>query len=104
VDDEMRWIRLRCDRCGPVVLVPDRLLVSILPVGAVVSFSCLCGQRNFEPADETVVRLLREVHVPEQHIELPPREPRHGPPLNCDDLLDFHQALERGDWIRELLT
>lgn len=102
--DELRWVRLRCDRCGPVVMVPRRLLLSFIPGKVVLSFTCLCGRRNVQDADEAIVRLLREVDVPERAIVLPTREPRCGPPLTADDLLDFHEALERSDWIQELLT
>jgi hypothetical protein len=38
------------------------------------------------------------VHVPAEALEV-----RSGPPIDYDDLLDFHEMLERGDWVDDLL-
>lgn len=103
----MTTIKATCPVCGEVDLTADDVL---LRIGAGSSpntygFSCpRCREFIEKPADERVVRLLLSggvmptmVHVPAEVLER-----RDGPPLNYDDLLDFHQALERGDWLQEL--
>jgi len=38
------------------------------------------------------------VHVPAEALEM-----RQGPPITHDDLLEFHEMLEREDWLDDLL-
>jgi hypothetical protein len=56
-----------------------------------------------KPADERIVRLLLSGGVQAELWEPPAEllEPRDGPPITYDDLLDLHLALEDPDlWDR----
>lgn len=100
-------IKATCPICGEVDLTADDVLLRI-GVGTspnTYGFSCpRCREFVEKPADERVVRLLLSggvmptlVHVPAEALEH-----KGGPALTYDDLLDFHQALARDDWLQEL--
>jgi hypothetical protein len=59
-----------------------------------------CYQTVTKPADRRVVRLLTSGGVPAQPWDPPSEilEPRTGPRLTWDDLLDLHLELESPDW------
>ena len=104
----MTTIKATCPRCGEVDLTADDILLRIGATQAVntYGFTCThCGKFVEKAADDRIVRLLLSggvmpvpVHVPAEVLEI-----RQGPPLNYDDLLDFHEMLERDDWLDELL-
>jgi hypothetical protein len=57
-----------------------------------------------KPADERVIRLLLSggvmpmlVHVPAEALEA-----HSGPPINHDDLLEFHELMQSDDWFIRL--
>ena len=103
----MTTIKATCPGCGEVDLAADEIL---LRIGATATntygFSCpSCGRFVEKPADDRVVRLLLSggvmpvlVHVPAEVLE-----PRDGPTITHDDLLAFHELLERDDWFDELM-
>lgn len=104
----MTTIKATCPTCGEVDLTAEDVLLRIA-AGAgsnTYGFSCPdCGDFVEKPADDRIVRLLLSggviptlVHIPAEALER-----RDGPPLNYDDLLDFHQLLGREDWIEDLL-
>jgi hypothetical protein len=69
------------------------------------SFQCpTCQVLVSKDAAERVVAALTAVGVPVWRWSLPAElsEPKMGPPINHDDLLTFHLALEGGDWQSEL--
>jgi hypothetical protein len=104
----MTTIKATCPRCGEVDLTADAILLRIGATQAVntYGFTCPgCSQFVEKPADDRIVRLLLSggvvpvpVHVPAEALEV-----RQGPPINHDDLLDFHEMLERDDWLDDLL-
>lgn len=103
----MTTIKASCPACGEVDLTADDILLRIGTNndGNTYGFSCPdCGDYIQKPADERVVRLLLSggvmptvMHVPAEALEL-----RTGPPINHDDILTFHETLERDDWFEEL--
>ena len=104
----MTTIKATCPRCGEVDLTADDILLRIGATQAVntYGFTCPdCSQFVEKTADDRIVRLLLSggvmpvpVHVPAEALEI-----HQGPAINHDDLLDFHEILERDDWLDELL-
>ena len=104
----MTTIKATCPGCGEVDLTADDILLRIGGAkGAnTYGFSCPdCSDFVEKPADDRIVRLLLSggvmpmlVHVPAEALE-----PREGPPINHDDLLAFHEMLERDDWMDQLM-
>ena len=100
---DMTTIKATCPACGEIDLTADDILLRIgaQAGGNSYSFSCpTCGDRVQKPADERIVRLLLSggvmptlFHVPAEALE-----PRSGPPINHDDLIEFHDLLEQDDW------
>lgn len=103
----MTTIKATCPGCGEVSLTADGILLRIGATKSVNSygFTCPdCGDYVQKPADERIVRLLLSggvvpvpVHVPAEVLEA-----REGPPITYDDVLDFHDKMERDDWFEEL--
>jgi hypothetical protein len=107
-------IRGSCPDCGDVLLDPWGM--TLLPASdtataaRVLVFCCPACNRPFScPVDgwlamsleEAGVRSLSDRSGPERvHPEGPPG----GPPLSCDDLLDFHELLESDEWFTDLFA
>lgn len=104
----MTTIKATCPGCGEVDLKADDIL---LRIGAASTVNCYgfncpdCGDYVEKPADDRVVRLLLSggvvpvpVHVPAEVLE-----PKEGPPLTYDDLLDFHELLSDDAWLQQLV-
>ncbi|MDT7571784.1 MAG: hypothetical protein QOE05_1958 [Actinomycetota bacterium] len=95
----MTTIKASCPTCGEVELTPAdvSLMVCSYAPNSYYAFSCpSCTEEVRKPADDHVVSLLVSGGVPAQVWELPAEvlEPKVGPVLTYDDLLDF--ALELG--------
>jgi hypothetical protein len=103
----MTTIKATCPDCGEVDLTAEDIL---LRIGAVqdantYGFSCpTCSTFVEKPADERVIRLLLSggvmpilVHVPAEVFET-----KSGPPINHDDLIEFHELLSGDDWFTSL--
>ena len=103
----MTTIKATCPICWEVDLTAEDIL---LRIGAAqgsntYGFTCpRCAEFIEKPADERVVRLLLSggvmptlVHVPAEALE-----PKVGPPINHDDILEFHELLQGDEWIRDL--
>lgn len=93
-----------CPRCGSVSLAADQIELRVAPEDAqpdCYTFTCpLCGQRIRKPADTSIIRLLRAGGVTPTPIEVrdaAEMSPSGLPPLTHDDLLEFHQLLQRYD-------
>jgi hypothetical protein len=95
----MTTIKASCPTCGEVELTPadvSLMVCSHAPM-SYYAFTCgTCSEEVRKPADDHVVSLLVSGGVPAQVWELPAEvlEPKAGPTLSYDDLLDF--ALELG--------
>ena len=104
----MTTIKATCPACGEVDLTAEDILLRIGATQSVntYGFTCPhCGQFVEKAADDRIVRLLLSggvvpvpVHVPAEALEV-----HHGPAFTLDDLLDFHEQLEREDWLDDLL-
>ena len=90
----MTTIKASCPTCGDVELTPEDVALMVCSVAALsyYAFHCTtCGCEIRKPADDHVVSLLISGGVPAQVWELPAEalEPKNGPALDYDDLLDF---------------
>ncbi|HVF53289.1 MAG TPA: hypothetical protein VNC78_06730 [Actinomycetota bacterium] len=104
----MTTIKATCPSCGEVDLTADDVILRIGagPVVNTYGFSCpTCGDFVQKNADDRVVRLLLSggvmptlLHIPAEALER-----KEGPPINHDDLLQFHEMIERDDWYAELM-
>jgi hypothetical protein len=94
-------VLVRCALCGDMTLKPAQVVL-VLRRGArddaSFRFECpACGSTwNFR-ADEDIVSALRRAQVPEEILHVPAEvlEPRAGPALTMDDLLDLMLALRQ---------
>lgn len=99
----MATIKATCPACGEVSLTPDDLELWIFPDEADADFYAFdcpdCEQRVEKPADARIVGLLRTGGVEPRQAAAHPEAPPDGlPPITHDELLDFHQLLQRDDW------
>ncbi len=93
-------IRVPCPQCGNVWVAAEQVVLTIYPGGQSYAFECDCGLRHAKACSSRIAELMLDfVRVsrvePEEH---------DGPPLEPDDLLDFHLGLQELDWIDELLV
>jgi hypothetical protein len=103
----MTTIKATCPECGEVDLTADDIL---LRIGAgdgsnTYGFSCpTCGAFVQKPADDRVIRLLLSGGVMPvlMHIPAEALEPKSGPPISHNDLIEFHLLLEQEDWFDDL--
>jgi hypothetical protein len=104
----MTTIKATCPGCGEVDLTAEDILLRIGASRTVntYGFTCpVCGDFVQKSADDRIVRLLLSggvvpvpVHVPAEALEV-----HDGPPISHDDILNFHEMLEKDDWIKQLL-
>jgi len=90
----MTIIKATCPSCGDVELSRDqvRLVVHPLADRSFYGFTCTrCGDVVRKPAGDEVVRLLTMGGVVAERVVVPAEalEPRSGPPLSADDVIDF---------------
>jgi len=105
----MTTIKASCPSCGEVELTSDdvRLMVCSHPPFSYYAFDCPgCASEVRKPADEHVVSLLMSGGVGVTVWELPAEalEPKVGPALTYDDLLDLATALTTTDTLAALAT
>ena len=103
----MTTIKATCPECGEVDLTADDILLRIGSAREknTYGFSCPSCDRFVEKsADDRIVRLLLSGGVIPVVVQVPAEilEPHWGPPINHDDLLEFHQLLESDDWYENL--
>lgn len=111
-------VEARCPACQAFIRVhPTELAITVPAVADVAgrcTFTCpTCASEVSFPIDEQQDDLLRRLGAQTSLRDLAKR--RHPsmaarvasatdePPLTYDDLLDFHQLLERDDWFEHLL-
>ncbi len=95
----MTTIKASCPDCGEVELTPPDVSLMVCSCAPLSYYAFTCNQCNTEvrkPADDHVVSLLVSGGVPAQVWDLPDEalEPKSGPPISYDDVLDF--ALQMG--------
>jgi hypothetical protein len=99
-------IRATCPACGEVELTPPDVELKVCTTAQHSFYPLVCPdclEMVTKPADERVVRLLTSGGVEAEFWEPPAEllEPRSGPVLTWDDLLDLHLELESpGGWSR----
>jgi hypothetical protein len=89
----------RCTWCGPVTVEHHHLHVFVSPRAAgLFEFVCpACERANFRPLSIGDLEALALAGVRPTGGRAPFEllEERSGPPIEWDDLIDFHQALTR---------
>jgi len=103
----MTSIRAQCPDCGDVHLSASDLVVRVCADDESGSYTFQCPECErpvAKTASSRIVELLVSSGVEMQVWRRPSEldEPRSGPPISPDDLLDFHLALQEGDWFDEL--
>ena len=102
----MTLIKASCPSCGEVELTPadvSLMVCSHAPL-SYYAFTCTgCSHEVRKHADDHVVSLLVSGGVPATVWEVPAEalEPRSGPALSYDDLLDFALGLGETDLLAE---
>ena len=102
----MTTIKASCPACGEVELTSSdvTLMVCSYAPQSYYTFVCpKCTEDVRKPADDHVISLLMSGGVRAEVWELPAEalEPRNGPTLNYDDLLDFALQLATTDFVAE---
>lgn len=107
----MTEILATCPDCGEVRLTPDDVLLrfnadltrAVDP--GTYSFTCpTCREFVQKPADHRVIRLLLSGGVTPRLSSIPAEalENKDGPPLELEDILTLHEALQSDDWMSQL--
>lgn len=105
----MALIRASCPTCGDVELTPGdvRVLLCSTTYESSYAFQCpSCRLAVTKPAEARVVDVLLASGIPLSVWHMPAEldEPRSGPPISYDDLLEFHFALRREAPLESLLA
>lgn len=100
-------MRATCPTCGDVELTAADVQVQLCVTTAQSTYSFLCPSCAFivnKEANDSVVESLTSAGSRLVAWTMPAEldEPKMGPRINHDDLLEFHLALEGDDWQREL--
>jgi predicted RNA-binding Zn-ribbon protein involved in translation (DUF1610 family) len=103
----MATIKATCPGCGDVRLRARDLRVRVCAEtdAGSYSFACpRCGEPVTRDATPRILSLLVSAGVRTEvwHQPAELREPRTGPPITADDLLDFHLLLAGDDWFDRL--
>ena len=104
----MATIRAICPTCADVELTTQDLRVQVCSDTNRGSYSFRCPSCRMavaKQAEPRIIDLLVSSGVRMQLWRLPAelREPKIGPPIDWDDLLELHELLERPDWLAQLL-
>jgi hypothetical protein len=105
----MAIVRATCPTCGDVELGISGVQVQLCVTTstATYSFSCpLCGMVVNKAANDAIVVSLTKAGSRLVAWSMPAEldEPKLGPKITHDDLLEFHWALESGAWREELAS
>lgn len=108
-DSPVATIRATCPTCGDVDLtIPQvRALVCATTNEGSYAFQCPeCRLAVSKPAEASVVDLLVAAGVALSVWESPAElaEVHEGPPINHDDLIEFHMDLQEPGWLERLLA
>lgn len=102
-------IKASCPSCGEVELTSDDITLRVCSHGPLsyYTFTCPdCQELIRKPADDHIVSLLMSGGVRAEVWEVPAEalEPKAGPDLDYDDLLDFVLQLGRDDMLAARAT
>ena len=100
-------VRATCPKCGDVELTVDDVQVQLCVTTAYSTYSFVCPTCSTlvnKDANGTVVESLTSAGSRLVAWSMPAEldEPKHGPSISHNDLLEFHLALESEDWRAEL--
>jgi predicted RNA-binding Zn-ribbon protein involved in translation (DUF1610 family) len=100
-------VRATCPTCGDVELGVTEVQVQICMTTASSTYSFLCPACGIivnKQANDTVVESLASAGARMMAWTMPAEldEPKLGPKISHDDLLEFHLALESDAWQEEL--
>jgi len=100
-------VRATCPTCGDVELTVDDVQVQMCVTTSVATYSFLCPACSVivnKEASDSVVESLTSAGSRLVVWTLPAEleEPKLGPKISHDDILEFHLALEKDDWQRDL--
>lgn len=100
-------VRATCPTCGDVELTIDDVQVQFCVTTAQSTYSFVCPACLFivnKEANDAVVQSLTSAGARLVQWTMPAElnEPKTGPKISHDDLLEFHLSLENGDWEQEL--
>ncbi len=104
----MATIRATCPTCADVELTTRDLRVQVCSdtnQGS-YTFRCpSCGMAVAKQAEPRIIDLLVSSGVRMHVWRLPAElsEPKVGEPFSWDDVLEFHDLLQRPDWFEQLL-
>ncbi len=104
----MATIRATCPTCADVELTTRDLSVQVCSDTSQGSYSFRCPTCLLavsKQAEPRIIDLLVSSGVRMRLWRLPAelQEPKQGRPFNWDDLLEFHDLLQRPDWFDQLL-
>ncbi len=105
----MATIRASCPTCGDVELTTRDVQVRVCSTnneGAYLFCCPDCRMAVTKAADPRIVDLLVSSGVRLSVWQLPAElnEPRAGPAISYDDLLEFHFELEREGWFERMAS
>src|SRR5690348_3278038 len=105
--DRYKQIIVNCRDCGQTRVTIDEVTVRQCLDDEQWSyrFRCEeCGRPTVEPTSESRARDALELGVALEVWRYPAEllEPHAGPPLELDDLLEFHRALDTPGWFESL--
>lgn len=100
----MATIRASCPGCGDVELTTKdvRVLLCSTTNEGSYAFRCpACRLAVSKPAEARVIDVLVSsgVRLSVWHLPAELDEPKSGAPINYDDLLAFHEILQKDDWL-----
>jgi predicted RNA-binding Zn-ribbon protein involved in translation (DUF1610 family) len=101
-DETMTTIKASCPTCGEVEMTSNDVMLMVCNHAPLsyYAFDCpSCADEVRKPADDHVISLLMSGGVRAQVWEVPAEalEPKAGPALTYDDLLDFALLLSNED-------
>jgi hypothetical protein len=105
----MAIVRATCPACGDVELSVTGVQVQYCVTTSASTYSFTCPSCRIivnKEANEAIVTSLTKAGSRLVAWSMPAEldEPKLGPKITYDDLLDFHWALESGDWQEELAS
>ena len=100
-------VRATCPTCGDVELTVDQVRVQVCVTNSASTYSFLCPSCSFivnKDANDSIVESLTSAGSQLVTWSMPAEldEPKVGPRITHDDLLEFHLALESDNWQSEL--
>ena len=102
-------IRASCPTCGDVELTSRDVVVRVCSVdnSGSYAFRCpACRMAVSKQADHKIVDLLVSsgVRLSVWHLPAELAEQHDGDPINYDDLLEFHYAIQQQGWFERLVS